>query len=92
VGWTSKESWFNSWQGQEIFYSLNIQSDSSPPSLLVNVYQGVFPGEGLMQVGYEADSPPSGAEFKNKWSHNSTPHMFLWHVYKLLYLYFIQML
>jgi hypothetical protein len=53
--------------------------------------RGYFLGEGLMQVGYEADSPPSGAEFKNKWSCNSTHHMFLWHVYELLYLYFIQM-
>ena len=31
-------------RGKRFFCSLNIQSDSSLPSLLVNVYQRVFPG------------------------------------------------
>jgi hypothetical protein len=30
--------------GKRFFFSFNIQRDWSPPSLLINVYQGVFPG------------------------------------------------
>jgi len=33
-------------RGKRFFSSLNIQSDLNPPSVLVNVYQGVFPGGG----------------------------------------------
>jgi len=33
-------------RGKRFFSSLNIQSDLSPPSVLVNVYQRVFPGGG----------------------------------------------
>jgi hypothetical protein len=31
-------------RGKRFFSSLNIQHDLSPPSLLVNVYQRIFPG------------------------------------------------
>jgi hypothetical protein len=45
----------------------------SPPNLLSNGYQGLFP-QGVKQPVREADhSPPASAEVKKMWIYSSTP-------------------
>jgi hypothetical protein len=79
MGWTTKESGFDSQWGQEIFLMYNVQTGSGAhPATYTVGHGGCFP-KGKWQ-GHEADhSPTSNAEVKNGGAILSLPHTSSWH-------------
>jgi hypothetical protein len=70
MGWITKESGFDSQEGQDWLWA--------PPSLLYNGYEVLFP------QGCRTDhSPPSIAKVKNDGMILPLPHMHSWHAHKL---------
>jgi hypothetical protein len=74
MGWTTEESKFESWYGQEFSLLQIVQIGSEVhPTFLSNGYRGLFP-RGLKRLGREVDhSPPTSAEVKKMWIYTSTP-------------------
>jgi hypothetical protein len=63
LDWTTKESWFDSWQGGKRFFLRH----GIPPTPLSSGLRG------LLRRGCEADhSPPSRFKVKNSWNYTST--------------------
>jgi hypothetical protein len=81
MGWTSKESRFNSWEGKDKFLVSTmsrpvLKPSQTPPS---NEYQGLFPrGTVVVVVVWSWPLPPCNAKAKNAWNYVSTyPYIFM---------------
>jgi hypothetical protein len=65
MGSVTKQSWFNSWQGQNIFLYSSVQTDGRPIQPPVQKILGAV-SSGVKQLGYEAHHLPLfSAKVKN---------------------------
>jgi hypothetical protein len=84
MGWMTKESWFNSRYGQEIFLFSIASSPAVGPTQppIQWALRAVFLG--VKQPRHEADSPPpTSVKVKNGGTIPSLPHVFMvWHLIK----------
>jgi hypothetical protein len=77
LGFTSQNtdtSWFDSRQRQQIFFSSKVPRPALRPAQHTLQWASGAPSHGRKRMEHEPDhSPRSTAEFKNAWSHASTP-------------------